>query len=57
MIFGEKTSIKVLICCSIIISGFMVGAEQENESGKDKPTKKTTKHELTVKISLLKCLL
>jgi hypothetical protein len=32
--FGETTSIKAIGCCSMIISGFLLGIDQENGLGK-----------------------
>lgn len=32
--FGEKTSVKAMGCCSIIILGFMLGIDQEKGLGK-----------------------
>jgi hypothetical protein len=32
--FGEKTSVKAMGCCAIIILGFMLGIDQEKGLGK-----------------------
>jgi hypothetical protein len=31
--FGEKTSMRALVCCGIIILGFILGIDQENGLG------------------------
>lgn len=34
LILGQKTSCKAMLCCSIIICGFLLGVDQEGNSGK-----------------------
>lgn len=33
VILGQKTSLKAMVCCGIIIGGFLVGVDQEGTSG------------------------
>jgi GDP-fucose transporter C1 len=33
VVLGEKTSIRAVICCAIIIVGFWLGVDQEGETG------------------------
>jgi len=33
-LLGERTSLKAIVCCAIIIVGFWLGVDQEGESGK-----------------------
>ncbi len=28
--FGEKTSLRAIICCAVIMIGFLIGIQQEN---------------------------
>ena len=34
LILGQKTSMRAIICCSVIIFGFYLGVDQEKDSGK-----------------------
>lgn len=33
MILGQKTSMSAIVCCGIIVGGFWLGVDQENEAG------------------------
>ena len=34
LILGQKTSFRAILCCGVIIVGFWLGVDQENNSGK-----------------------